>query len=154
MKTRFISIKILSLLVFFLISMLLVSPMVSAGDLVSKKYKFKAGTKLELDAIISDIAINSIEFRLPGAAKGKHFAITGKFKADVEIENKSKENAKVGIAIALYDSAGNLVGVGTGGSKMFFKIKSGDKKEYTVPFYYVTENIEDASKFQITLELR
>jgi hypothetical protein len=154
MKTRSILIKLPSLIFLVVISLILASPIVTAGDLVSKKYNFKPDTRLELGTSVNDIIIQSIKFKGPGAAKGKRFSITGSFKADVEIENKSKIDVKVGLALAIFDSKENLVGVGSGGSKMFFKIKAGDKKEYTVPFHYVTENLEAASTFQITLEIR
>ena len=154
METRSISIKLLSLISIIVVLLFLTSSVVNAGDIVSKKHNFKSDTRLELGASVNDIIIQSIKFKPPGGAKAKRYSITGSFKADVEIENKSKTDVKVGIAIAIFDSKENLVGVGSGGSKMFFKIKAGNKKEYTVPFHYVTENLEAASTFQITLEIR
>ncbi len=154
MKRKSNPIKLLNLISILVVSLTLASPMATAGDLVSKKYNFKSDTVLELGASVSDIIIKSIKFKPPGAAKGKRFSLAGSFKADVEIENKSKTDVKVGLAIAIFDSKGNLVGVGSGGSKMFFNVKAGDDKEYTVPFHYVTENLEAASTFQITLEIR
>lgn len=154
MKRRSNPIKLLTLISILVVLIILASPIATAGDLVSKKYNFKTDTVLEIGTSVSDIYIKSIKFKPPGAAKGKRFSFTGSFKADVEIENKSQTDVKVGIAVAIFDSKENLIGVGSGGSKMFFNIKAGKEKEYTVPFHYVTENLEAASTFQITLEIR
>lgn len=154
MKKGTLVTKLISITAIVFIALFLASPIATAGDFVSKKYNYKPGTKLELGAAVNDVVMETIIFKLPGEAKGKRFSFAGNFKADVEIANKSKTDVKVGLAIALFDAQGSLVGVGSGGSKMFFDIKSGKKKEYTATFYYVTENIEEATTFQITLEIR
>lgn len=125
-----------------------------AAELVSKKYQFKKDTWLELGASVKSITLKSIKFNMPSSVKGKYLSISESAKAEVVVENKSDQNQQVGVAVALFDSAGNLVGVGSGGSKMFFKVKAGSASDFTISFSYVTEMIEDASSFQITLELR
>ncbi len=125
-----------------------------AAEFISKKYQFKEDVWLELNASVKNVILKSIKFKIPAKAEGKFFVISGAIKADVLVENKSEHDQKVGIAIALFDSEGNLVGVGSSGSKMFFKVKPGKKNEYAVTFSYVTEMIDEASTFQITLELR
>jgi len=125
-----------------------------AAEFVSKKYQFKKDAWLELGASVKSIVLKSIKFDMPSHVKGKYLSISESAKAEVIVENRSDQNQQVGIAIALFDSAGNLVGVGSGGSKMFFKVKAGSTNDFTISFSYVTEMIEDASSFQITLELR
>jgi hypothetical protein len=53
----------------------------------------------------------------------------------------------------VYDSASKLVGVGSTGTKIG-TIDPGDSAEFTVDFNNVTERLEQASEFQIALQIK
>ncbi len=154
MNSRQIRSKVLeSLLIASVLCAVILQPLFAA-EFVSKSYQFKKDVWLELNASVKNVILKSVKFKVPSEVDGKFLRISGPIKADVLVENKSEYYQKVGIAIALFDSEGNLVGVGSSGSMMFFKVKPGKKNEYSVTFSYVTEMIDEASTFQITLELR
>ena len=60
---------------------------------------------------------------------------------------------RVGLAVALYDPNGRLVGVANGGTKMM-ALKPGQRKYYTLEFEGVNAEAHKAAKFQIALETR
>ena len=72
---------------------------------------------------------------------------------DVTISNLGDEAKKVGIAIALYDADGRLVGVASGGSKLV-AIKPDRKSTYELNFADVGNMAHRAATFQISLEAK
>jgi len=69
------------------------------------------------------------------------------------VVNGAAGKVGVGLALALFDAEGNLVAAGTGGNKGG-KVGPGEKAEFSVFFYYVTEQLPSATSFQITLETK
>jgi len=126
----------------------------AGADSFSKTYQFKEGTTLELGTRTDDgLRLDNVRFRLPAAVEGRSSRTSGLAGALVAVSNVGEESLKVGIAIALLDSEGRLVGVASGGTALL-PLKSGRQKTYTLIFENVNERIHQAATFQITLESR
>jgi hypothetical protein len=58
---------------------------------------------------------------------------------------------KVGIAIAVVDGEGSLVGAGTGGTKLI-PLRAGRQMVYTIGFDDVRERLATGSAFRVSFE--
>ena len=77
----------------------------------------------------------------------------GPVRAEVAISNNGSKPMQVGIAMALFDEEGRLVGVASGGSKLL-AIKPDRQSLYTLVVKDVNSRAHRASTFQITIERR
>jgi len=75
------------------------------------------------------------------------------YKATVKVANGSSRQVGVGIAVALYDQDGKLIGAGTAGTTIG-TIDPGDSAQFGIDFSHVVERLEQAAEFQIALETR
>jgi hypothetical protein len=73
------------------------------------------------------------------------------YKAVVKVVNGSTKQVSAGLAVALYDGDGKLLGAGTTGTKIG-TIDPGDSAEFTVSFDHVIERLAQTSQFQIALQ--
>jgi hypothetical protein len=124
------------------------------AGLVSREFQFKAGTILEVGAETPErLRIDNVRFDAPSKVSGKLVRLGGVFEAEVAVSNGGNESARAGIAIALFDDEGRLVGAASGGSKVV-SIKPGRQKSFTLVFDGVTAEAERATRFHITLETK
>jgi len=124
------------------------------ADLVSKQFEFKAGVILEIGATTADgLRLDSVRFLIPVAADGTDARTGGQIGAEIAVSNESNDSHQVGLAIALFDEAGRLVGVSSGGSRVL-PLKPSRQKTYKVVFYNVNTWADSAATFQISLESR
>ena len=114
----------------------------------SRKYKLEKNKELALELSAGGIRVDTVLFEFPSSVLRFQTAT----KARVTVTNTSGGAYRVGLAIALHDAEGNLVGAGTGGNKGG-RVDAGETTEFSVFFYYVNEQIAAASSFQITLEV-
>jgi hypothetical protein len=135
--------------------LVLVQPLVSApatAELFSKSYVFKPGVTLEIGADAGNgLRLESVEFILPSSLGGGLFRSGGLAKVEIVIANKGNRARKVGIAIAVFDDDGRLLGVASGGSKLL-AIKPDRQSYYRMTFENVNGEIFKATNFKITLE--
>ncbi len=124
-----------------------------AQALTSKTYKFKEGVILQIGASADGLRLDNVSFRVPKAKEGRLFRTSGSVKAQVAISNEGAESRRVGIAIALFDSEGNLVGVASGGSR-WLPVKPERQNTYVLVFDDVNELAHQAATFQISIETR
>ena len=123
------------------------------GATTSKKYVFKPGVTLEIGADMGDgVRLDTVQFDLPDGSGGR-MRLSGVPRADVSIANGGPEPIRVGIAIAVFDADGNLVAVGSSGSKLL-SIKSQRVSYYTLSFDHVNNRIHEGATFQITVETK
>lgn len=115
---------------------------------VSRKYKLERNKPLTLDLSASGVRAEKVTFEFPSSVLRFQTAN----KARVVVANEGSSRVRVGLAIALFDSEGNLVGAGTGGNKGG-KVGPTESEEFSVFFYYVSEQIESAAIFQISMEV-
>lgn len=126
----------------------------AGAAMVSKEYVYEAGKELTVDADASDgevaFRLRTIRFLYPDEALVR---FSDAARAEVSVTNLGKEPLRIGIAIALYDAEGALVGVASGGSK-WVAIKPGKRSFYTVKFTDVDRRLREATSFRITVESR
>ena len=99
------------------------------AEMLSKKYHFKPDVVLEIGADApGGLRLDSVLFRLPRRVKGKSSRTGGPTSARVAVSNTSDSSVRVGLAIALVDDAGRLLGVASGGTRLA-AIKPGRQKQ-------------------------
>ncbi len=138
-------------IVFALVA-LAVAPQPAQGALLSKRFEFKSDVILEVGEATDDgIRLDSMEFRMPNAIKGKLLRTAGQLSVDVAISNTDQAPRRVGIAVALFDDQGRLLGVASGGNKLA-AIKPGRQKRFELMFDGVNVEAAQSSVFQVSLE--
>ncbi len=122
--------------------------------LISKRFGFRQGVILEIGAATEDGArIDNVRFNVPTKVRGQISRVGGLFSAEIAISNTSSSSVRAGIAIALFDSQGQLVGAAGGGSKLGV-IKPGRQKSFTLVFDGVNAAAGNADEFVISVETR
>jgi hypothetical protein len=122
----------------------------SAGEFLAKTYEFRPNIRLEVGLDLGlGLRLESIEFEIP-EDPGKSFQVDP--RAKVVITNLGEQARRIGIAIALEDEAGRLVGAGTGGTKLF-PLRAERQMAYGVSFGDVQSKIGTARAFRIALEV-
>ena len=119
------------------------------GATLSKKFQLEKNRPMGLDLEVGKVRAEQVVFEFPGSVMRLETA----GKARVTVVNGSPGKVRVGLALALFDESGNLVAAGTGGNKGG-QVAPGETAEFSIFFYYVTEQLSTASSFQITLEAR
>jgi hypothetical protein len=115
----------------------------------SARYRFEGNKRLSLDVSVDDVRAEEIKFEWPATL----LRFKSGYKATVKVANGSSRQAAVGIAVALFDQDGKLVGAATTGSTIG-TIDPGDSADFTLDFNHVTGRLEQASQFQIAVEVR
>ena len=115
----------------------------------SGRYRFEGNKWLSLDLTVADVHADVIRFEWPATLLRMK---TG-YKATVKVANGSARQARIGIALVLYDAEARPVGVGTTGTKLG-TVDPGDAAEFSISFDHVTERLEQATQFHLVLEVR
>lgn len=121
------------------------------ADLFSKAYAFKPDTVLEVGAEMpGGLRLDSVEFVLPkpGADQGGTF---GGPKVKVGISNLGTTAVKIGVAIAVTDADGRLVGVASGGTKLF-PVRADRAIVYSLSITGVRSALAEGTVFRISVE--
>jgi len=120
------------------------------AELFSKAYAFKPDTTLQVGADMpGGLRLDSVEFVLP-----KEGAQGGTFdgpKVKVSISNLGTAAAKIGVAIAITDADGRLVGVASGGTKLF-PLRADRQIVYTLSIDSVRAELAKGTVFRISVE--
>lgn len=136
----------------FLVAALAVATIARAGGFVSKSYEFKANKPLQVGIDLGDgVKFDSIEFVLPAKTDDGPTPLFEQPKAKVTISNLGEAAIKVGIAIAVVDAEGSLVGAGTGGTKLI-PLRAGRQMVYSIGFDDVRERLATGSAFRVSFE--
>ena len=123
---------------------------VTLAAVTSKTYEYKADVKLETGVDVGQgLKLDSVLFKSPSSI-GKKFWSSGILKADVTISNLGQEARKFGIAVALFDEDGRLLGVASHGTT--FPLKPERQAVYTLDFTNVNSEIFKATQFKISVE--
>jgi len=117
---------------------------VAGADTNSGRYKW-----LALDLAVGDVRADTIRFEWPATL----MRLKAGYKATVKVVNGSSAQARVGIAVAIYDKDSKLIGAGTTGTTLG-TIDPGDNSQFTIDFKDVTVRLEQADQFHIALETR
>jgi hypothetical protein len=119
------------------------------GQTNSARYRFEGNKWLALDLAVGDVRAETIRFEWPATL----LRVKTGYKALVKVVNGSSRQARIGVAVALYDADARLVGAGTAGTTLG-TIDPGDAAQFAVEFSHVTERLEEAATFHIALEAR
>lgn len=115
----------------------------------SARYRFEGNKWLALDLAVEDVRAEAIRFEWPATV----MRVKTAYKALIKVANGSSRQARVGVAVALYDADGKLVGAGTAGTTLG-TIDPGDAAQFAVEFSHVSERLEETATFHIALEAR
>ena len=122
------------------------------GGMVSKTYEFKEGVTLEVGVQTdTGLRLDTIRLTLPSTTGGRFLRTGGLVRAEISVSNTTAASQKVGIAVALFDADGRLVGVASGGTKVL-PIKAERQRTYDLVFDDVNEDAYKATSFQISVE--
>jgi hypothetical protein len=121
---------------------LLAASSATAG-LLSKSFEYREDITLEIGKETGGLRLDGVHFH--GKSKP--------LRADVAVSNISSGPLKAGVAIALFDAEGRLVGVASGGTQ-FMPVRAGRQKSYPLIFDHVNGEISKAKSFQISLEAK
>jgi len=120
------------------------------AELFSKAYAFKPNTTLQVGAEMPEgLRLDSVEFVLQkdpnegGTFNGP--------KVKVKVSNLGKASVKVGVAIAITDADGRLVGVASGGTKLF-PLRADREIVYTLMIDGVRAELASGTVFRISIE--
>jgi hypothetical protein len=140
-------------LVLWALTLSLLATPAAQADTFSKKYRFVLDKTLETGETLGDgMRLDSVQFVMP-ATDGKILRIGGVPEAVVAISNMSQESVKVGIAVAVFDEEGRLLGVASGGSAMR-GIRALRQVGYSLKFDWVNGEMTKAATFQVSVETK
>ena len=123
-----------------------------AGTLFSKTFQYKPATVLTIGADIEPgIRVDSVRFRIPSGEGGRVSRAGDSVQAEVAISNIGAESRRMGVALALFDDGGRLLGVASGGDRMI-PLKPGRQATYVLTFAMVNAESPSTTRFQISVE--
>jgi len=115
----------------------------------SARYRFEGNKWLALDLAVGDVRAEAIRFEWPATI----LRIKTAYKGLAKVTNGSSRQVKIGVAIALYDADGRLIGAGTSGTTLG-TVDPGDTAQFAIEFGNVTARLEQAAQFHIALEAK
>jgi hypothetical protein len=126
----------------------------AGASLLSKTFEFKNAVTLEVGAANQDgLRLDTVRFQLPSPSSNRWMPSGRTVNVQVALSNTTDKSMKVGIAVALFDEAGRLVGAATGGTKLM-PIKPGRQKDYKLVFDGANGEAYLAKTFQISIETK
>jgi hypothetical protein len=118
----------------------------------SQRFKYHWDRLIPLNMEVDGLKINSVFFNRreirSGLLKGADFGV----RAQLEVTNTSKKPRIPGFAVAVFDADNNLLGVGSGGTKVG-TVKAGGTETFDLNFRYVSERLPRGDYFVLSLEL-
>ncbi len=121
------------------------------AELFSKAYTFKPDTVLEVGTEMpGGLRLDSVEFVIPKEGPEKAGTFAGP-KVKVAISNLGTSSAKIGVAIAVTDAEGRLLGVASGGTKLF-PMRADRAIVYTLSITGVRAELAKGTIFRISVE--
>lgn len=128
------------------------SAQAAAVELLSRRYEFKPGVILATAVSTANgLRLDSLYFDVPVAADEQLTRTQGMVTVQVSVSNTGEAPARLGLAVALFDDAGRLLGVASGGSKLT-PLRPGHRKAYNLLFDAVNSEAHRATTFQVSLE--
>lgn len=136
---------------FFILVGLVFLSLPLSGEIVTRKFDWTPERGIQKVALEwNEIAISEIRFDLGDTVAPIRYSSA---KAVVRVDNNSRKDQEVGIAIAVFDEEGTMLAAGSGGIKLG-DLDKGERDEFTVRFPYVYRNLKDAKTFLLTLETK
>ena len=124
---------------------------VARAEMFSKAYAFKANTVLQVGAELgAGLRLDSVEWVVTEDDGSPSGLFSGP-KVKVAISNLGKGSVKVGIAVAVTDAEGRLVGVASGGTALF-PLRGGRQMVYALDVDGVSAELGQGTVFRISVE--
>lgn len=124
------------------------------AGMLSKTFRFKPGVVLEVGEATDDgLRLDSVRFALPSTAGGENMRTGGVAEAEVALSNTANVSLKGGVALAVFDGEGRLLGVSSAGNHLG-ALKPGRAKTFKLIFDNVNRELFRGASFQISVESR
>ncbi len=121
------------------------------AELFSKAYAFKPNTTLEIGTELpGGLRLDTVEFVVPEPSNEPQ-SVFGGPKVKVGISNLGTGAVKIGVALAVTDADGKLVGVASGGTKLF-PMRADRAIVYTLSFTGAYSQLASGTVFRISVE--
>lgn len=134
-----------------LTGMLIVAGSDARAELFSKAYAFKPNTVLEVGTELpGGLRLDSVQFIVSDDPASEGSVFSGP-KVKVGISNLGQKSVKIGVAIAVTDAEGKLVGVASGGTKLF-PMRSDRAIVYSLSIGGVRSELANGTVFRISVE--
>ncbi len=118
----------------------------------SQRFKYHWDQLIPMKAEVDGIRILSIFFNRrelkSGPFKGAEFGT----RARIEVANSSKRARAVGFAVAVFDGDDRLLGVASGGTRLF-SLKPNTTTSYDLNFDQVLERLPHGATFVLSVEM-
>jgi hypothetical protein len=119
------------------------------AELFTKSYAFKPNVALKAETPLAEgLRLDTVEFVVPAEGQTSTF---GGPKVKVTISNLGKKSVTVAIAIAVMNAEGHLVGVASGGTKLF-PLRAERQITYTLDFGGVNAALGTGTVFHLSIE--
>ncbi len=119
----------------------------------SRRFDYKWDQLLPLGLELDGLKVNSIFFNTRELKTSWLKDATFGIRAQVEVTNSAKSDRIPGFAVAVFDKAGNLLGVASGGTKVGV-VKAGASETFDLNFTQVKERMRRGDHFVLSVELR
>ncbi len=125
-----------------------------AGELFARTYKFKPGVRLEIGAeVTAGLRLDHVRFYRSASLGRRMLGGDDRWHVEVRLTNTGQSPERFGIAFAVLDEEGQLLGVASGGSKLL-PVKPGRHSYYTLTFEDVHRELDRAASFMVAVEPR
>ncbi len=122
------------------------------AEVLSKTFQFKPDVVLQVgESLEAGLRLDSIQFLLPSSAGVPGMRTGGTVRAEVSISNMGKEKQMFGVAIALFDDQGRLLGAANGGPRVF-PLRPERQGTFQIVFDGVNGEAYKATQFKISIE--
>ncbi|HUC42759.1 MAG TPA: hypothetical protein VMR65_01875 [Candidatus Sulfotelmatobacter sp.] len=135
------------------VALTLVPSFPARAELFSKAYEFKKNTVLQVGTMLEHgLRLDSIEFIVAGD-DGSPSGLFDTPKVKIAISNIGEKSVKVAISLAVTDEANRLVGVASGGTKLF-PLRADRQMTYSLDFDGANSQLATGTAFRITIEAK
>jgi len=122
--------------------------------ILAKTFQFKPEVVLQVgESLEGGIRLDSVQFFLPSSSGVPGMRTGGLVRAEVSISNLGKEKQMFGIAIAVFDDQGRLLGAANGGPRVF-PLRPERQGTFQIVFDGVNGEAYKATQFKIAIETK
>ena len=121
------------------------------AKLKTEEHPFQANQWIAVGMDLDGILVDNVQFHQPKRLEGFVSRHHKPNRATVILQNKTSHKVKVGIAIAIFDEEGNMLGAGNG--HRWLAVGPGKRHQFYIEFKGVFREIDKGATFYITVEI-